>query len=214
MNEHAMATVRHPGTSGHESSVLRLPEPGAVQSVGLWVFIGVASSLFGLFLSAYVMRLAEADASSIVMPWQLALSTACLIAGSMLMQRAAVQTRSGNDGRWPLRAGGACALAFIAVQWWAWQVLLGQRVSLQGNPAGSFFYLLTAVHATHVMGGLAAWATALRAVTAGSAAARNESWRVVLCARYWHFLLLVWVLLWAAFVVITPDVAARLCGTR
>lgn len=214
MNEHAVATVRQPGTPGDGSSVLRLPEPGAVQSVGLWVFIGVAGSLFGLFLSAYVMRMAEADASAIVMPWQLALSTGCLLVGSALMHRAAARARSGSDGRWSLGAGGACALAFITVQWWAWQVLLGQRVSLQGNPAGSFFYLLTAVHALHVMGGLAAWATALRAVTAGSAAARNEAWRVVLCARYWHFLLLVWVLLWAALVVITPDVAARLCGTR
>ncbi|MFN3422418.1 MAG: heme-copper oxidase subunit III, partial [Armatimonadota bacterium] len=69
-------------------------------------------------------------------------------------------------------------------------------VYLQTNPASSFFYLLTAVHGLHLLGGIVAlvWTTA-------------KAWRggytpvnllgVELCAIYWHFLALVWIWLFA-----------------
>ncbi len=107
--------------------------------------------------------------------------------------------------RWPLLAGGACALAFIVVQWWAWQEMLGRQVSLQGNPAGSFFYLLTAMHALHVFGGLGGWGVALHASRQRPFDPVDAGWRVALCARYWHFLLVVWLVLFAAFSFITPE---------
>lgn len=187
---------------------------GAVQSTGLWVFIGVASALFSLFIAAYVMRLSENDATAIRMPWQLLLSSAWLLAGSVLLQRAAGLARRGIEMRWPLLAGGACAVAFVVVQWWAWQALLERQVSLQGNPAGSFFYLLTTIHALHVAGGIAGWMVALRAVLQSPLDTSAAAWRVALCARYWHFLLIVWLLLYATFSFITPDIAGLICGTR
>jgi cytochrome c oxidase subunit 3 len=83
------------------------PAPGAI---GLWFFIGVASTLFALFVTAYAMRMDRAaDWSAIAMPWQLWLSTALLAAGSVLLARAARQ-----GARAPLVAGGVCALAFVA----------------------------------------------------------------------------------------------------
>lgn len=95
----------------------------------------------------------------------------------------------------------------MACQAWAWQALLGARVSFTGNPAGSFFYVLTALHGLHVAGGLLAWAWVQRAPD-------RAAWRIALCARYWHFLLLVWIALFVAFSTIDPEVAARICGTR
>jgi len=180
---------------------------------GLWVFIGVASTLFGLFLTAYVMRMDSADWSTIALPPQLWLSSALLLAGSVLLQRASAAARSA---RWPaaqtlLLAGGACAMAFIGVQLWAWQSLLAARVMLASNPAASFFYVLTALHGLHVLGGLIAWAATMPAVSQPSdppGAAR----RVALCARYWHFLLAVWAVLFAALGWLTPDVVRFICG--
>jgi cytochrome c oxidase subunit III len=113
-----------------------------------------------------------------------------------------------------LLAGGACTLAFIVVQLWAWQALLERQVSLQGNPAGSFFYLLTTMHALHVVGGLAGWCVAWLAARRRPLDAVDVAWRVALCARYWHFLLLVWLALYAMFIFITPEIAALICGTR
>lgn len=158
---------------------------------GLWVFIGVASALFGLFVAAYLMRMGTPDWSSLALPPQLLLSTALLVAGSIALQRGA------------LLAGGLCAFAFVAAQLWAWAALLDARVSPYANPAASFFFLLTAVHALHVLGGLAGWTLAWRRPTPD---------RIRLCARYWHFLLAAWLLVYATLAGVTPRVIAYICG--
>jgi cytochrome c oxidase subunit 3 len=170
-------------------------------SIGLWVFIGVASTLFGLFLAAYVMRLAGGDSTVIALPPQLWLSTALLVLASVLMQRAVTAPRA----RMLLAQAGSCALAFLAAQCWAWLALQSANVVVAGNPAASFFYLLTALHGLHVAGGLVAWGATLRSDD-------PPRWRIALCARYWHLLLAVWLALYAAFIWITPDIARVICG--
>ncbi len=189
------------------------PRAARAAGTGLWVFIGVASTLFALFLVAYGMRMDSGDWSALALPRQLWLSSALLLVGSGLLQGASVAAQAG---RWPrargwLWAGGACALAFLASQWWAWQALHATRVTLGGNPAVSFFYLLTAMHGLHVLGGLAAWA-----VTAQLAWERADpdrvALRIALCARYWHFLLLLWVVLFAAIGWLTPEIVRLVCG--
>lgn len=191
------------------------PDPRArATGIGLWVLIGVGTSLFCLFLVAYAMRMdGSGDWVPIGMPWQLWLSTSLLAAASVALQgaaRAARLHRVAATRGW-LAAGGACALAFLGVQWWAWTALLAAQVLLSGNPAGSFFYLLTALHAAHVLGGLAGWAVTALAVR-DDARFGHEAWRVPLCARYWHFLLAVWVVLFAALGWLTPEIVAAICG--
>jgi cytochrome c oxidase subunit 3 len=188
------------------SAVLLLPvgddsSRARALSIGLWVFIGVATTLFGLFLTAYVMRLAGGDSTAIALPPQLWLSTALLVVASVLMQRAV----TAPAARTLLAQGGLCALAFLAVQCWAWLALQSANVVVAGNPAASFFYVLTALHGLHVAGGLVAWAVLLRSDD-------PPRWRIALCARYWHLLLAVWIALYAAFNWITPDVARVICG--
>lgn len=199
-----MARAADPGHAG----------PGAAASVALWAFMGVATSLFSLFIAAYVMRMDAPDWYPIAMPWQLWLSTALLIAGSASLQWSSAAARGPElrQARVLLLAGGACALAFIGVQLWAWQALQAIRVMPAGSPAGSFFYLLTAMHGFHVAGGLAGWGLAARA--AWRSADRDVAWRIALCARYWHFLLAVWLLLFAALGWLTPELVRFICGTR
>jgi cytochrome c oxidase subunit III len=170
--------------------------------IGLWVFIAVASTLFALFITAYAMRMLDApDWSRVVMPWQLWLSSLWLAAGSLSLHVAS-RRPDERPGLW-LHLGGACAVAFVLTQWSAWQALQQARVALAGNPAASFFYLLTALHALHVVGGLVAWGLTLR---------DGQTWRIALCARYWHFLLVVWLLLFAALGWMTPEFVAFICG--
>jgi cytochrome c oxidase subunit 3 len=182
-------------------------------SVGLWVFMGVASTLFALFLTAYVMRMAEPDWSPIALPWQLVLSTALLAIGGVVLQRAAGAARAAQ---WPrarglLVAGGVGAFAFLAVQFWAWQTLVAQSVVLSGNPSASFFYLLTTMHGLHVLGGVLAWALTTYASVHPRDPVRCAA-HIALCARYWHFLLAVWLVLYAAMAWLTPEMARVICG--
>jgi cytochrome c oxidase subunit 3 len=117
------------------------------------------------------------------------------------MQRAVTAPRA----RALLAQSGLCALAFLAAQCWAWLALQSANVVVAGNPAASFFYVLTALHGLHVAGGLVAWGATLRSDD-------PPRWRINLCARYWHLLLAVWLALYAAFNWITPDVARVICG--
>ncbi len=221
MNTSSSAVLRATA-NGRDDGIPGLPltafrrraRPQSIYGVGLWVFIGVATTLFSLFITAYIMRMSSADAVAIAMPRQLWLSTALLVLGSVLLQRASM-TAAGPDALAPRRlllAGGACALAFLVVQWSAWQFLLAQQVTPAGNPGGSFFYLLTAMHGLHVIGGLIGWTLAARAVW-GNVGPAGAAWRIALCARYWHFLLLVWLALFASFTWITPEVARIICRT-
>lgn len=185
----------------------------ASNGIGLWVFMGVVTALFALFTLAYALRMDSSDWSPIAMPWQLWISTALLVAGSALLQLAAAAARGGRwaTARTLLWAGGLCALAFLGAQLWAWQVLQAARVMPAGNPAASFFYLLTAMHGLHVIGGLAGWALTVR--DAGRAVNLMIAWRFTLCARYWHFLLAVWVGLFATLGWLTPEAVRWICGT-
>ena len=90
-----------------------------------------------------------------------------------------------------LLAGGVFALAFLAGQLLAWRQLDAAGYFLATNPANAFFYLLTAVHGLHVLGGLVALGRDCRKVWRGFEVDQVRL-SVELCAIYWHFLLVVW----------------------
>lgn len=189
----------------------------------VWVMIAVATALFSLFIAAYLMRMEEADWFAIGLPWQVWLSTTLLVGGSVMLQRAGSAARHHLWHRsWlMLVAGGICGMAFLAAQAWAWYALLSVHVKPVGNPAASFFYLLTAIHGLHVLGGLIAWcvtATRFRRGTVLPSAKlmqqRQAGRSIALCARYWHFLLTAWVVLLATFAGITPHLVSLICGTN
>lgn len=198
-----------------EASVRHGGQRVAPAGIALWVFMGVATALFSLFIAAYVMRMESSDWSPLAMPPQLWLSTALLVAGSMLLQLAGARagSRRWRQARGLFIAGGVCAAAFIGVQLWSWQQLLTDQVSMTGNPAASFFYLLTAMHGLHVAGGQIAWAISLRGMRSGADMAQ-AAWRIQLCARYWHFLLAVWLVLFGTLGWLTPEAVRLICGTR
>ena len=180
---------------------------------GLWAFIVVASTLFALFITASAMRMDSGDWSTLELPRQLWLSSALLAASSVLLQRSGV---AAHHTRWDraralLAYGGVCGAAFVATQGWAWQALLAANVTLAANPAASFFYLLTALHGLHVLGGLIALGATLRAAARPDDALRVAT-LVVLCARYWHFLLAVWAVLFATLGWLSPEVVRFICG--
>lgn len=188
--------------------------PDAIAATGLWVFMGVATMLFLLFGLAYVLRLDGVDGYPLALPSQLWLSTALLAIGSVALQRASAAARGARRSRGHalLLTGGVCAFAFLCVQLWAWTEMQAARVMLSGNPAGTFFYLLTAMHGLHVAGGIVAWALAARKVWSHADPA-GVAWRITLCARYWHFLLVVWIGLFAMMALLTPEVVRIICST-
>lgn len=166
--------------------------------IGLGVFLAVVGCLFALFTSAYFMRMALSDWQALPLPRVLWFNTGVLVLSSIALQCASVAARRGqiDTVRLGVVTAGLTALAFLVGQLVAWRELTADGYLLTANPANSFFYLITGMHGLHILGGL----VALSRTTAGAwNGTRPERLRlsVELCAMYWHFLLFVWLAIFA-----------------
>ncbi len=166
--------------------------------VGLIAFIAVVTSLFALFLSAYLMRMKLPDWSPLTEPKLLWLNTGVLVLASVAFQltRGAAKRNQLLTVKTGLVAGGACTILFLLGQLVAWQQLHAGGYFLTSNPANSFFYLLTALHGLHLLGGMWVWGRTTTRVLTG-ADAESVRLSVELCTVYWHYLLLVWIVMFA-----------------
>ncbi len=166
--------------------------------IGLRLFLIVVAVFFSLMLSAYIERKVFSDWNSLSLPWLLWLNTAILIASSMAMHYALVNARRGQiDGvKTGLSAGGVLTFAFLVGQLLAWRELVATGYYVSLDPANAFFYMLTGVHGVHLIGGLVAWWRTMAKIRRGQDAVQVRL-SVDLCAVYWHFLLLIWLVLFA-----------------
>ena len=162
--------------------------------IGLWLFLFSISGVFGLFMVAYNMRIELAtDWVPVPKPTILWLNTACLVLASVAFEWSKVSARQKKaaGSRAGLLIGGVLTLAFLGGQLLAWEELEASGYFLAANPANSFFYLITGLHGLHLIGGLFVWARATWRAFAGY----EVTLSIELCTTYWHFLLLVWVIL-------------------
>jgi cytochrome c oxidase subunit 3 len=198
------------------SAQAALAAPGAPVAaparMALWVFLAVASSLFVLFVSAYAMRLGLADWTPLPRPRLLMANTALLVAASLAMQWTVHAARRADlrGLRRGLALGGLLSMVFLVGQLVVWQQMAAAGYFVSTNAATSFFYLFTAVHGLHVLGGLVAWARASARAWRGAEAARLRL-AAELCATYWHYLLAVWVVLYA--LLVSNDLGLAICSS-
>ncbi len=166
--------------------------------IALLSFIAVVTSLFALFLSAYLMRMKLADWSPLTEPKLLWVNTGLLVLASVAFQLTRRAATSGQllTVKTGLIAGGVCTTLFLLGQLVAWQQLNAGGYFMAGNPANAFFYLLTALHGMHLLGGMWVWGRTTARVLTG-ADAQSVRLSVELCTVYWHYLLLVWIVLFA-----------------
>jgi cytochrome c oxidase subunit III len=113
-----------------------------------------------------------------------------------------------------LLAGGAFTVVFLFGQLLAWRQLATMDYFDITNPAIGFFYMITGIHGLHLLGGLVAWGRTAAKVWGDFDVAKIRQ-SVELCTVYWHFLLLVWLVLFGLlFTGNNLDVLLKLCGIR
>ncbi len=166
--------------------------------IALLSFIAVVTSLFALFLSAYLMRMKLADWNPLAEPKLLWLNTGLLVLASIAFQLTRGASKRGQllTVKTGLLAGGVCTTLFLLGQLIAWQQLNAGGYFMTSNPANAFFYVLTALHGLHLLGGMWVWGRTTTRVLTG-ADAQSVRLSVELCTVYWHYLLLVWIGLFA-----------------
>ena len=136
------------------------------------------------------------------LPRLLWLSTLLILAASAAIHWALTGIRRGDAGR--LRAGLALTillgLAFLASQTVNWFALVAANLTAKTNLYGFTYYLLTGLHALHVVGGLVPLSiVTVRAWRGRYSAAAHAG--VEYTATYWHFLDGVWLILWAVLLL-------------
>lgn len=197
---------------GNGGSGLRnlVPEGGDLRSVqeyapppsstAIWVLVAAISMTFAALTSALVVRKGGAvDWRHFTLPSILYVNTFILLLSSVTLEIArrriaefmgALKNRAQNPARW-LDVTLTLGFLFLGGQYLAWRQLSAQGLYLATNPSSSFFYVFTAAHALHLLGGLAALIRVIYKLN------RHTLRRTTLdaTARYWHFMDVLWVYL-------------------
>lgn len=207
--------IREPGSPGRRSSGNAgfgnlIPGDGSLRAVqeyapppsktGIWVVLAAISMTFAAFTSALVVRQGAAmDWHHLTLPRILYFNTLVLLASSVTLEmsrrRIAVFMGGARNvdlkpARW-LYFTMLLGVVFVVGQYMAWMQLQSEGLYLATNPNSSFFYLLTAVHAIHVLGGLIGLTYVIRKL-------RRVSLRrstLDTFSYYWHFMGILWVYL-------------------
>lgn len=169
-------------------------------STGIWVVLAAISMTFAALTSALVVRKGGAlDWQHLTLPSILYFNTLVILASSVTMQiarhriagfMAGTRAEGQHPARW-LYVTLALGLVFVAGQYLAWRDLRAQGLYLATNPSSSFFYVFTAGHVLHVLGGLAGLLSVIYKL-------RHQILRrstLDATARYWHFMDFLWVYL-------------------
>jgi cytochrome c oxidase subunit 3 len=195
----------------------------ARKKIALRFFLAVVSVLFSLFIVTFLARSQFPDFEALAgQAWQpftnatqLWINTGILVAASIAIQVALICARKNAIAY----ANAALIVAvifttvFLFAQLLVWQQLINLGYLVASNPANSYFYLFTAVHGLHLIGGL----LVLARVIFRSRKTSTQTSLVIstsLCASYWHYLLVVWLLLFG-LLTSTPTTyktLAALCG--
>jgi cytochrome c oxidase subunit 3 len=174
-----------------------LGDSGNTRLIALMTLLAVVTSFFALILSAYSLRMELGDWVPMTEPRLLWTNTAMLILASIAFQWTRNGAVKGRASRLKpgLIAAGLLTTGFIAGQFIAWQQLQADGQFVTNNPSNAFFYFLTGAHAIHILGGMYVWARATTRVLLGRAEGSAIRRSIELCTIYWHFLLLVWLIL-------------------
>jgi len=171
--------------------------------IGLYVLLAASVMVFVALTGAFVFRRGlSGDWVSMPKPPILFLNTAVLLASSFALEVARRALKAGLRSKFNAwwSAGTVLGVLFLLGQALAWQQLKGLGVYVATNPSSSFFYVLTASHALHLMGGVAALIyVAVQSLRLGLGPARRTI--IDISAIFWHFLDGLWVYLMVLFYV-------------
>ncbi len=157
---------------------------------------------FGGLLAAYVVIATNgvAEWQPFNLPVQVWISTCLILASSVTYHfgKSAIERNISSTAKKWLIATTVLGAAFISSQVLAWVALNNRGLYMSGNPYAGFFYILTAVHAVHVVGGISALGSVLlrswtptddpQKVTRRASVAQVVGW-------YWHFMGILWLII-------------------
>ena len=165
------------------------------------MLLAATAMVFAAFTAAFVMRRGlSGDWTSTPRPPILWVNTVVLLISSLVLDRSRHALKAGDRSRFNFwwTAATALGIAFLLGQAFVWRQLWSRGIYVATNPSSSFFYVLTAAHAFHLLGGVAALLYVdVQALRLRLGPAKRTT--IDVTAIYWHFLDGVWLYLMALF---------------
>ncbi len=171
----------------------------------LWLGLGSIVMMFAGLTSAFIVRKAVGNWVEFAMPSLFTLSSAVIVASSASLFMAAQAFKKNKRSLYRLMLGTTLLLgiAFMYLQWQGWEELKSYGILLNGNPSGSFVYVISGLHAAHVLGGvLVLFVVFIKSLRKHdpvkdlmSEINLNKNLGINLLSTYWHFVGILWLYL-------------------
>jgi cytochrome c oxidase subunit 3 len=184
-----------------------IKSPVSPANTGVWVGIAAIMMSFAAYSSALVVRQgANPDWQHFTLPRILFFNTLVVLASSATLYLGRPRSPATVDRSGTVTAVDAphlnwlyvtvvLGLMFLTGQIVAWRNLVDQGITLASGPSGSFFYLLTAMHGLHLLGGLAGLLYVVYRVRSSTTERAVRAFNAA--SLYWHFMTVLWIYLFA-----------------
>jgi cytochrome c oxidase subunit 3 len=180
------------------SEVLR-PRRGVYAPLfAMWIAMASIVMMFGAMTSSFIVRRAAGNWLEFKIPDIFFISTIVILVSSVTLHLSYWGFRNQKEYLYKIGLPATLGLGilFIILQYYGWMDLYNIGIPLDGNPSGSFFYLISGLHAAHVVGGIFAIAVATihaYMLTYKPTEMRRRRFQIVL--HYWHFVDFLWLYL-------------------
>ncbi|MBK7870387.1 MAG: cytochrome c oxidase subunit 3 [Saprospiraceae bacterium] len=171
---------------------------------GLWIACASIAMMFTAFTSAYMVRQAQGNWLEFRLPNVFIVSTLVILMSSAALHGAYLAFKRGNEAFYKglLVSTFILGVAFLILQYQGWLAMRDIGVELTTNPSGSFIYVISGVHAAHILGGIAALTIALiHAFALKYQVTSARKLRFELTLTYWHFVDFLWIYLFTFFIL-------------
>ncbi|MCW5923878.1 MAG: heme-copper oxidase subunit III [Saprospiraceae bacterium] len=174
------------------------------QKLALWVGIASIVMMFGAITSAYVVRRAAGNWFEFKLPDIFFLNTVVILLSSLTLHVSYTAFKKGNEQLYKglLVATFVLGILFVVLQYQGWVAMTAIGATFTINPSSSFVYVISGLHAAHVLGGIAALIVAMiYAFVLPYRPTERRRLRFELVVNYWHFVDVLWLYLIVFFML-------------
>jgi len=164
----------------------------------LWISFASIIMMFIALTSAYIVKSAAGSWLEFQLPIQFYISTSIIVISSITLHLSFTSFLKKNEGMYKsmLVVSFLLGISFVVIQYYGWQSLFVSGVDLKASISGSFFYLISGLHALHILGGVAAMVVAMiHAFSLDFVVTEKRKLRFKLVCHYWHFVDFLWIFL-------------------
>ena len=172
--------------------------------LALWVGIATIIMMFGAFTSAYIVRRAAGNWYEFRLPDIFFYNTLVILTSSVTIHLAYQAFKKGMEQRYKLLllTTFILGISFVVLQYQGWVALNAMGATFTANPSSTFVYVISGVHAAHVLGGVSALIVAMvHGFVLPFKPTPRRRLRFELVVHYWHFVDILWVYLFIFFMI-------------